>query len=72
MQFKELYDRAKSLLASRKPMSDARKKVKRAAGSVSKKGPAGEQRNYKVDRKSPIGKLQERNKRTKSILDQLD
>ena len=64
MPFKELFDRAKALLAGRKPMGSARKKHK--------KGPAGEQRNYRVDERSPIGKAQARNRKVKNMLDQLD
>jgi len=53
-------------------MSTARKKVKKASSAWNQEGPAGEQRGYRVDEKSPVGKLQQRNKRTKEILDQLD
>ena len=71
MPFKELVDRARAMLSSRRPMT-ATKKLRRAANRASQPGAAGEKRNVKLHKASPIGKLQARNKRTKDILDQLD
>lgn len=66
----KLVNRARSYLKGRKPMSGTRKKMKRAAKKYKAGGEAGEKRGYKVDRKSPIGKLQARNKRMKEMMDE--
>lgn len=63
-----LMKRAKSLLPGRTKMSSTRKK-KRKFGQ---EGEGGEKRSYKVDEKSPVGKAQARNRKVKSMLDQLD
>ena len=63
MPLHKLFERARSMLAGRKPMGQKRKR---------KRGPAGESRDYRVTEKSPIGKAQARSRKTQSILDQLD
>ena len=74
--FKDIKDnimaRAQQALQARKAMSTTRKKMKRGAAKMRGKGPAGESRNVRLDKKSPIGKLQARNRSVKNQLDQLD
>ena len=53
-------------LSGRKPMPPVNRKKQR------KKGPAGEQVDYRVAKESPIGKAQSRSRRTKQMLDELD
>ncbi len=72
MPLRELIAAGKRMLSGRKPMSATRKKLKRAKKMYQQKGPAGEQRGYRVSEKSPVGKIQARNRRTKQMLDELD
>lgn len=66
-----LMKKARGMLTGRKPMSATRKKMKRAKKYMAK-GPAGEQRDYPVTEKSPVGKLQAKSRRTQAMLDELD
>jgi hypothetical protein len=49
-------------------MSSKRKKKRK----FMQEGEGGEKRSYKVDKASPVGKAQARNRKVKSMLDQLD
>ena len=62
MPIHTLLKKARAMLAGRKPMGQKK----------SRKGPAGESRNYRVTEKSPIGKAQARSRKTQNMLDQLD
>jgi hypothetical protein len=63
MPLHTILERARAMLSGRKPMG--RKKARR-------RGPAGESRDYRVTKKSPVGKAQARSRRQQSMLDELD